>query len=177
MQKVQELVNNRYKVEKVKIYTEILFKNYGLGSIEVADNGDGVEIDDLECLAQQNATSKIREFGNLDLLSLYGFRGEALYSLCRLGRVQITTATEKAGSQGIRITYDQEANIVSKEIVASCKGTTVKVEHLFSTLPVRRKEFEKNHKQDFQKAIAIIQAYAIIKIGVRFLVTHQLPNK
>ncbi|EMR10835.1 hypothetical protein PNEG_00981 [Pneumocystis murina B123] len=172
---VKELLENSLDARSTRI--EIRLKNYGLNSIEVVDNGNGISIDDLECLAQQNATSKIREFENLDSLLLYGFRGEALYSLCRLSQVQIITATEKTEPQGIQIIYDQKAKILSKEIVPSCKGTTVKVEHLFSTLPVRRKEFEKNHKQDFQKALAIVQAYAIIKVGVKFLVTHQLPNK
>ncbi|KTW30231.1 hypothetical protein T552_00709 [Pneumocystis carinii B80] len=172
---VKELLENSLDAGSTRI--EIWLKNYGLNSIEVVDNGHGVSAEDFGCLAQQNSTSKIREFEDLDSHLLYGFRGEALYSLCRLSQVQIITATEKTEPQGIQITYDKKAEIISKEIVPSCKGTTVKVEHLFSTLPVRRKEFEKNHKQEFRKALAIIQAYAIIKVGVKFLVTHQLPNK
>lgn len=36
------------------------------------------------------------------------------------------------------------------------------VEKLFAPLPVRRKEFERNAKREFAKALAILTAYALV---------------
>ncbi|KAG4300541.1 hypothetical protein PCK1_003200, partial [Pneumocystis canis] len=111
------------------------------------------------------------------MLSSYGFRGETLHSLCALSHLQITTTTETMIPKATRVTYDQKANIISKDIVSSPKGTIVCVKQLFYSLPVRRKEFERNHKHDFQKALSVLQSYAIISTGIKLQVTHQLPNK
>lgn len=48
--------------------------------------------------------------------------------------------------------------------------------NLFSTLPVRRKEFSKNCKREFTKAITILQGYALIRTDVKISVFHQPPN-
>jgi len=50
------------------------------------------------------------------------------------------------------------------------------VANLFSTLPVRRKEFSKNCKREFAKAITLLQGYALIKTNVKISVFHQPPN-
>jgi len=56
--------------------------------------------------------------------------------------------------------------------VARSKGTTIKVEKLFESLPVRRKELIKNAKREFAKALELLQAYALIWTGVRFEVKN-----
>jgi hypothetical protein len=40
-------------------------------------------------------------------------------------------------------------------------GTTVTLINLFISLPVRRKEFERNAKHEFEKALALLNAYAL----------------
>ena len=42
------------------------------------------------------------------------------------------------------------------------------VEGLFHSLPVRRRELEKNLKREYGKAQALLQAYALISKGVRW---------
>jgi DNA mismatch repair protein PMS2 len=53
----------------------------------------------------------------------------------------------------------------------------VLVTKLFSPLPVRRKEFERNVKREFGKALSLLQAYALgpcsVNDGVRLTVTNQ----
>lgn len=57
-----------------------------------------------EC-AKGHRTSKIEDFSSLDKLRTYGFRGEALHSLCSEGDVSITS--KKEGDKEERIaTYD-----------------------------------------------------------------------
>lgn len=45
--------------------------------------------------------------------------------------------------------------------------------NLFSTLPVRKKEYEKNIKKEFLKMCQILQAYCLISEGVRIICTNQ----
>ena len=59
-------------------------KDYGSQLLEVADNGCGVHPRDYEALALKHYTSKLREFSDLTSVATFGFRGEALSSLCAL---------------------------------------------------------------------------------------------
>ena len=59
-------------------------------------------------------------------------------------------------------------------------GTTVTLANLFISLPVRRKEFERNVKRESGKALALFNAYALgpcsAGSGVRLTVSNQ-PEK
>ena len=52
-------------------------------------------------------------------------------------------------------------------------GTTVSLQNLFYTLPVRHKEFIRNLKREFTKAVQVLNAYCIISTGVRITCTNQ----
>ncbi len=79
---VKELVENSIDANATNI--EIKLKDYGIESIEVLDNGDGIEEKDYEALGLKHYTSKIRDFSDLTMIDTFGFRGEALSSLCAL---------------------------------------------------------------------------------------------
>ena len=55
-------------------------------------------------------------------------------------------------------------------------GTTVAVSTLFKPLPVRRKELERNIKREFNKALNMLYAYALVPCSraksVRLTVTN-----
>jgi DNA mismatch repair protein PMS2 len=42
------------------------------------------------------------------------------------------------------------------------RGTTITLTNLFLPLPVRRKEFERNAKREFGKAMGLLTAYALV---------------
>ena len=65
-------------------FVEVRLKEYGLELVEVADNGSGVEPENFEALTLKHHTSKLREFTDLHSVATFGFRGEALSSLCAL---------------------------------------------------------------------------------------------
>lgn len=71
-------------------------------------------------------------------LTTFGFRGEALSSLCALASVSIVTRTEEQVAAN-RITYDHNGKIISRAPMARARGTTVALAKLFETLPVRHK--------------------------------------
>lgn len=53
--------------------------------MEVADNGSGVHPDNYQNLTLKHYTSKITHFTDVATVNTFGFRGEALSSLCALG--------------------------------------------------------------------------------------------
>ena len=70
---VKELVENSLDANATNI--DIKLKEYGLTSIEVCDNGDGIEQCNYEGLGLKHHTSKILNFNDLSNVSSFGFRG------------------------------------------------------------------------------------------------------
>lgn len=67
------------------LFSEIRLREHGLELVEVSDNGSGVSEDNFEALTLKHHTSKIRDFSDLEVgVATFGFRGEALSSLCAL---------------------------------------------------------------------------------------------
>jgi DNA mismatch repair protein PMS2 len=151
---VKELVENSLDAGATNI--EIRLKEYGAVLIEVADNGSGISPDNYQGLTLKYHTSKISEFSDLQSLSSFGFRGEALSSLCALSNVSVTTRT-KEEAIGTRLDYDHSGAITSQQSVARAVGTTVAVAKLFAPLPVRHKEFTRNIRREYGRLLSILQ--------------------
>ncbi|XP_069342686.1 mismatch repair endonuclease PMS2 isoform X14 [Eulemur rufifrons] len=141
---VKELVENSVDAGATNI--DLRLKDYGVDLIEVSDNGCGVEEENFEGLTLKHHTSKIQEFADLTQVETFGFRGEALSSLCALSDVSISTCHTSA-KVGTRLVFDHNGKIIQKTPYPRPKGTTVSVQQLFYTLPVRHKEFQRNIKK------------------------------
>ncbi|NP_001393815.1 mismatch repair endonuclease PMS2 isoform w [Homo sapiens] len=141
---VKELVENSLDAGATNI--DLKLKDYGVDLIEVSDNGCGVEEENFEGLTLKHHTSKIQEFADLTQVETFGFRGEALSSLCALSDVTISTCHASA-KVGTRLMFDHNGKIIQKTPYPRPRGTTVSVQQLFSTLPVRHKEFQRNIKK------------------------------
>lgn len=74
-------------------------ENYGLDRIEVRDNGRGIEAADTPVMAVRHFTSKISSHDDLEQLETYGFRGEALGSVCAVAEVGARRASSLRGRQ------------------------------------------------------------------------------
>ena len=93
---------------------EVKLKEFGLDLIEVSDNGSGVSPSNYEGLALKYHTSKLSMFSDLTCVKSFGFRGEALSSLCELaGSFSVTTRTT-AESVGVRLTYGRNGKLLKK---------------------------------------------------------------
>lgn len=68
--------------------------------------------------------------------------------------------------------FETSGKLKKTSVVAGQKGTTATVGALFSRLPVRRKELEKNIKREYGKVLNLLHAYACISTGVRFNVRN-----
>jgi len=62
--------------------------------LQVSDNGRGIDMANFPKLCRKYTTSKLAEFADLSTLTSFGFRGEALSSLCGLGELKVTTRTK-----------------------------------------------------------------------------------
>uniref|UniRef100_K7G4E2 Mismatch repair endonuclease PMS2 n=1 Tax=Pelodiscus sinensis TaxID=13735 RepID=K7G4E2_PELSI len=168
---VKELVENSVDAGATNI--DLKLKDYGADLIEVSDNGCGVEEENFEGLTLKYHTSKIQDFSDLMHVGTFGFRGEALSSLCALSNVTIFTC-HKSAKVGTRLVFDHNGKITQKTPYPRQQGTTVSVQQLFYTLPVRHKEFQRNIKKEYAKMVQLLQAYCIISTGVRINCTNQV---
>uniref|UniRef100_A0A1B0CBD2 Putative dna mismatch repair protein n=1 Tax=Lutzomyia longipalpis TaxID=7200 RepID=A0A1B0CBD2_LUTLO len=170
---VKELVENALDAQATLI--EVKLKDHGLESVEVSDNGVGVEKDNFKGLTAKYHTSKIRDFRDLEQVATFGFRGEALSSLCALSDMVIITRHKSAGC-GTRIEFDYRGDIKGELPCARQVGTTVQLKNLFGSLPVRKAEFRRNAKKEFTKMCTILQSYCLSATGVRILCTNTTPK-
>lgn len=170
---VKELVENALDAGATNI--DIRFKNYGLELIEVSDNGSGITEDNFAALTLKYHTSKLTEYSDLLGVSSFGFRGEALSSLCALANLTVTTR-HKSSEYATKIEYDQKGNIIKQTPCSRQVGTTVTLTNLFNTLPVRLKELQKNVKREFNKMTQLLYAYCLISVGVKITCSNQTSS-
>ncbi|BAO39685.1 DNA mismatch repair protein PMS1 [Kluyveromyces marxianus DMKU3-1042] len=168
---VKELIENSLDAKADKI--DIVFKNYGIESIECTDNGTGISESDLDNIGLKHRTSKISSFEDVSKVTSFGFRGEAIASLCQMGNVSITTTTKGPKAYKVVITHGGKR---TKTVCSRNTGTTITVSNLFDTLPVRKKDFVKNHKRQFSRSVELIQSYALIQTNVKISVSNILPS-
>ncbi|RAH72666.1 ATP-binding mismatch repair protein PMS1 [Aspergillus aculeatinus CBS 121060] len=171
----KELVENSLDAGATSI--EVRFKNHGLDLIEVQDNGSGIAPENYESLALKHHTSKLATFTDLNTLHTFGFRGEALSSLCALSSFHVVTAQAHQAPKATRLDFEPSGRLHKTQLVAGQKGTTAAVAHIFRGLPVRRRELEKNLKREYGKVVSLLHAYACISTGVRFTVRNTTATK
>lgn len=141
---------------------EVRTKDHGLSGIWVSDNGQGIEASGFGSLCRKHWTSKLRGFEDLEKVESFGFRGEALSSLCAVSKVVVTTATRDTAPLATQLTYDTEGELVDSKQVARERGTTVHVSGLFEKWPVRRQDLQKNIRREFAKLVSMVDQYGII---------------
>uniref|UniRef100_A0AAZ3QSQ5 PMS1 homolog 1, mismatch repair system component n=1 Tax=Oncorhynchus tshawytscha TaxID=74940 RepID=A0AAZ3QSQ5_ONCTS len=168
---VKELLENSLDAGALSI--DIKLENYGFDRIEIRDNGSGIKAADTAVMAVQHYTSKICSHDDLEHLVTYGFRGEALGSICAVAEVAVTTKTSE-DDVGTRYTLDLTGSVVSQKPSHLGQGTTVCVLKLFKNLPVRRQYYvnTKKCKEELKKVQDLLMAYAIIKPELRLTLTH-----
>ncbi|KAM3833997.1 mismatch repair endonuclease PMS2-like [Diretmus argenteus] len=167
---VKELVENSIDAGATNV--DVKLKENGTELVEVSDNGKGVEEANFEGLTLKHHTSKLKDFSDLIHVETFGFRGEALSSLCALSDLSVVTCHESA-QVGTKLVFDHNGVLVQRTPHPRQQGTTVSLQQLFYTLPVRHKEFQRNIKKEYTKMIHVLQSYCIISTGVRITCSNQ----
>ncbi|CAA7038359.1 unnamed protein product [Microthlaspi erraticum] len=166
---IKELVENSIDAGATSI--EINLRDYGEDHFQVIDNGCGISPTNFKVLALKHHTSKLEDFTDLQSLTTFGFRGEALSSLCSLGNLTVETRTKNEPVATL-LTFDHSGLLTAEKKTARQIGTTVTVRKLFSNLPVRSKEFKRNIRKEYGKLVSLLNAYALIAKGVRFVCSN-----
>lgn len=132
---VKELVENSIDAGAGSISIEI--KNGGVSYIKVSDNGTGFDEDDVEIAFERHSTSKIKLPSDLDTISTFGFRGEALASITAVSKIQLTTRNQSL-PYGIFLEI-HGGDILEYRQKGCPAGTTFIVRDLFYNTPARYK--------------------------------------
>ena len=132
---VKELLENALDAGASSITLEI--ETGGKTLIRVSDDGCGMTEADARLALENHTTSKISSFSDLDRLSTFGFRGEALPSLAAISKLTLTTRTQDSNT-AIQIRAEGPKIIETKGCGRS-PGTTVEVRDLFFNVPARLK--------------------------------------
>lgn len=85
--------------------------------------------------------------------------------------MQIITK-HKSSDVATKLELNHRGEILKQTKCARQTGTTMTMSGLFSTLPVRKREFQKNIKKEFAKMCQIMQGYGLIAYGCRIMVTN-----
>lgn len=164
---IKELVDNAIDAKATSV--KIQMARNGVNQIEVQDNGVGICPDDFDALGRRAHTSKLRAFQDLPRVggASLGFRGEALAAANSFAEVTITTRTaqEKVGH---RVRLEPKGGGVQKHDLAPASvGTTVRVQNLFSNIPVRKKITMDNIQKSIADVKHLLQAYALARPQIR----------
>ena len=132
---LKELLENSLDAGATQIDVDVA--GGGIKRLRVADNGAGIEREDLALAVARHATSKIAAVTDLESIATLGFRGEALASIAAVSRFALASrAKDRPHAWRIEV----EGGTVSPVAPAALAvGTTVTVEELYFNTPGRRK--------------------------------------
>ncbi len=140
---IKELVENSIDAGATAITVEI--KNGGVTYMRITDNGCGIERDDVQNAFLRNATSKIKLEDDLNNIATLGFRGEALFSVCAVSRVDLMTRTSEQLT-GVHYKIEGGEEVLFEDCGCS-QGTTIIVRDLFYNTPARMKFLKKDSSE------------------------------
>jgi DNA mismatch repair protein MutL len=132
---VRELIENSLDGGATRIVVSVWAQQW---RVRVADNGCGMNLDDLQQAALAHSTSKIRSCADLWQINSLGFRGEALHSLTTLADLEILSRPANSASGGFRVVYGYGGEPVAVEATAIAPGTIVTISNLFGNCSTRR---------------------------------------
>jgi DNA mismatch repair protein MutL len=139
----------------------------GLELIEVADDGSGMNPDEMRLALERHATSKLPGDA-IDRVTSFGFRGEALPSIASVSRLGLESRVR--GADGWRIAVDHGAGI--EEVPAALSpGTRIRVEGLFEKVPARRK-FLRSPRAEYAACLDAVKRLAMARSDVGFTFEH-----
>ena len=134
----------------------IRIQSDGLSFLQIQDNGSGIAEVDLELVCERFATSKLTTVCDLENMSTFGFRGEALASLSHVSHVTITTKMETAPI-AYQVTYE-DGTLTSKKGCAGRRGTTITIEDLFYNIPIRKRALTST---EYTQMVEMVSKYAV----------------
>ena len=132
---VKELMENAIDAGATQV--DVVVKDAGRTSIQVIDNGSGMSPADAVLCFERHATSKIAEAEDLQHITSYGFRGEALASIAAVA--EVTLKTRRAQDDTATQVTISDPTAIKTSSVAAPTGSNFLIRNLFYNTPARRK--------------------------------------
>jgi DNA mismatch repair protein MutL len=139
----------------------------GLDLIEVTDDGCGMSPDEMRLALERHATSKLPG-DTLDLVTSFGFRGEALPSIASVAWLTLESRVRGADGWRIEVDHGQSAGEGPASIPP---GTRVRVERLFEKVPARRK-FLRSARSEYAACLDSVKRLAMARSDVALSLEH-----
>jgi DNA mismatch repair protein MutL len=139
--------------------------------IQVADNGIGIELADLQVAATAHSTSKIDDRDDLFHITSLGFRGEALHSLAQLANLEIYSRPRNS-CDGWHLVYNHQGEVIRQQEVAIASGTIINVENLFGDWEARREGLP-NLNQQLRQVQTVVYHLALCYPQVSWTIEQQ----
>ncbi|AEM69316.1 DNA mismatch repair protein mutL [Allomuricauda ruestringensis DSM 13258] len=160
---VKELMENAIDAGSTSI--KLIIKDGGKALIQVVDDGVGMSETDARLSFERHATSKISSAQDLFNLETKGFRGEALASIAAIAHVDMQTRTS-SNEVGTHLKIEG-SKIVSQDVVATPKGTSISVKNLFFNIPARR-NFLKSNQVELRHITDEFHRVALVHPNIEF---------
>jgi DNA mismatch repair protein MutL len=161
---IKELLENSLDAEARRVTVD--FSRGGKAQMIVEDDGKGMTGAEALLSLERHATSKIQLASDLDRISTFGFRGEALPSIASVARFTMQTRPASAPS-GTEIAING-GKLVHRRDHGMAPGTRIEVTNLFHPVPARLK-FLKSDETEAAHIVRLVRLYAIAHPEVGFL--------
>ncbi|WP_341762799.1 DNA mismatch repair endonuclease MutL [Candidatus Tisiphia endosymbiont of Melanophora roralis] len=167
---VKELVENAIDASSTKI--DISLQQAGKNLIIISDDGIGMSEEDLKIAVERHTTSKLDE-SDLQNIHTFGFRGEALPSICSVSKMLITSKARGAD----RAYHIQSSGGHNKEIKPTIhnEGTKIEIRDLFFATPARLK-FLRSDKTELAASVDVIKKIALAHPKISINLSHDGKN-
>lgn len=161
---LKELLENALDAGSASL--QIQLEEGGVKLIRVTDDGAGIAKDELALALTRHATSKIASLNDLEHVSTFGFRGEALASIASVARLTLISC--RAGApHAWRLAADADL----PEPAALAQGTLVEMRDLYYNTPARRK-FLKSEATELAHCLEAIKRVAMAYPEVAIMASH-----
>ena len=164
---VKELMENAVDAGADEVTVAVT--DAGRTLIQVIDNGCGMSPDDAVLCFERHATSKIATAEDLQEITTFGFRGEALASIAAVSDVVLRTRRAE-DEVGVEVHICGSEHVSSREVAAP-QGCNFAVRNLFFNIPARRK-FLKSDTVEFRHIVEEFQRVALTRPDIAFTLTH-----
>jgi DNA mismatch repair protein MutL len=161
---VKELLENALDAGAQNV--TIVLKDAGRTLIQIIDDGTGMGREDARTSIERHATSKLSTIDDLESLTTFGFRGEALAAIASVSQFEMRTRTR---NEELGTLIEVEGSILRKcESIACDEGTSISVRNIFFNIPARRK-FMKSEATEFKHVVDCVTKAALSASDVRFI--------
>ena len=141
--------------------------------IRITDNGHGIHKQDLPLAPIRHATSKITSLDDIYQTLSFGFRGEALASICHCAKLTIFSKQHEAPAYKLTAFLD---DISTPSLCSHHTGTTLEIKDLFSNLPVRQ-QFLKSATTELSYISEIVTHFSLIFPEIDFILISNDKEK